>query len=655
MLSVKVWRVGPLARRLILLLAVGAIVPLGVAMTLTVVSADRSQKAEIVRRQAEIAKSTAQTISNLVDTPSAQLTLLANAGDFSSTEGRRAAVTDLFQANEGIDRVSIVGSDGRESARVDRYEVYGDGVLEDVSESPMFRSTQSGETYVGDVSFSRFNEPVVTIGVPLLDPQRRARGALAARLNLKVMWDVLAQTDAGATSYAYVVDSEGRLIGHRDPSLVLGGFDPLNSETVSHWFARKDRETQTGEAEHVLAGLNGESAIFDHAPVGDTGWFAFVETPTREAFAGTRASIMRAIVIVALSLLGAVIFAVIVGKRFVKPILQLTETTSQISEDDLTIPIAVKGTDEVGRLADSFRFMVDRLKGAFGTLEDTVSELRQRESDLRTLNESLEERVAERTQALARSNEELAQFAYVASHDLQEPLRMVTSYTQLLAKRYQGKLDSDADEFIEFAVDGASRMQGLINDLLEYSRIGSRGKEYEPTDCEVVFQDVSNNLKVAIEESGATVTHDPLPMIVADGSQLSRLFQNLIGNAIKYRRDRTPEVHVSAQCKDGEVLFCVRDNGIGIAPVDVERVFVIFQRLHTREEYTGTGIGLAVCRKIVERHGGRIWVESNLGEGSTFYFTIQARSDFECLDGAGAMIGSDFCCRKSSHRGCPKP
>jgi light-regulated signal transduction histidine kinase (bacteriophytochrome) len=239
-----------------------------------------------------------------------------------------------------------------------------------------------------------------------------------------------------------------------------------------------------------------------------------------------------------------------------------------------------------------------------------------------------EEELKQALTELARSNKELEQFAYVASHDLQEPLRMVASYVQLLARRYQGNLDADADEFITYAVDGASRMQRLINDLLAYSRVGTRGKPFEPTNCEAVLDQSLANLQMAIEENGAVVTHDLLPTVTADVTQLIQLFQNLIGNAVKFRGEESPRIHISASetfevSKTSKVWrFSVQDNGIGIDPEYHDRIFLIFQRLHTREEYPGTGIGLAVCKKIVERHGGRIWVESQSGKGSTFYFTI---------------------------------
>ena len=200
-----------------------------------------------------------------------------------------------------------------------------------------------------------------------------------------------------------------------------------------------------------------------------------------------------------------------------------------------------------------------------------------------------------------------------------------SGYTQLLAKRYQGKLDSEADEFLEYAADGASRMGILINDLLAYSRVGSEGKDFEPTDCDSVLDSTLANLQATIQESGGAVTHEPLPTVQADSSQLGQVLQNIIGNALKYRNEEPPRVHISARRQDGYWVFSVRDNGIGIDPKYAGRIFTIFQRLHTREQYSGTGIGLAVCKKIVERHGGRIWLESDSGKGATFYFNIPER------------------------------
>jgi len=230
--------------------------------------------------------------------------------------------------------------------------------------------------------------------------------------------------------------------------------------------------------------------------------------------------------------------------------------------------------------------------------------------------------LARKVEELARSNAELEQFAYVASHDLQEPLRMVASFTQLLAQRYKGKLDADADEFIGFAVDGATRMQQLIQDLLSYSRVTTKGQSFRLIDAKAPCDNALENLQTSIKDSNAVVNVGPLPAVLADPRQLMQLFQNLIGNAVKYRNDRTPEIHVAAKPNGDQWVFSVQDNGIGIAPQHSERIFQMFQRLHTTNEYQGTGIGLAICRKIVERHGGKIWVEAQPGKGSTFVFTI---------------------------------
>ena len=240
-----------------------------------------------------------------------------------------------------------------------------------------------------------------------------------------------------------------------------------------------------------------------------------------------------------------------------------------------------------------------------------------------TERKKFEEHLVKTAEELRRSNDQLQQFGYVASHDLQEPLRMVASYTQLLATRYKGRLDSDADDFIDYAVDGCNRMQGLIQDLLAYSRSGTNEKALREISGENALKEALANLRATIGESGAIVTHDSLPSITTDEVQLVQVFQNLVGNAIKYCSAAVPLVHVSATKNGGnEWIFSVRDNGLGIEPQYFERIFIIFQRLHGRQEFNGTGIGLAICKKIVERLGGRIWVESQLAKGSTFYFAL---------------------------------
>jgi len=223
---------------------------------------------------------------------------------------------------------------------------------------------------------------------------------------------------------------------------------------------------------------------------------------------------------------------------------------------------------------------------------------------------------------LKTSNRELEQFAYVASHDLQEPLRMVGSFTQLLKRRYKGKLDEDADDYIDFIIDGAQRMKDLIDDLLAFSRLNTQAREFEPVIMDVALNDVLNNLKTSITYNKAHISYDSLPVVKADPSQINQLLQNLIANAIKFCGEGPPRIHISAEEQKEQWLFYVKDEGIGIDPQYQEQIFRIFKRLHTREEYEGTGIGLAICKRIVERHNGKIWVESELGKGSTFYFEL---------------------------------
>ncbi len=295
-----------------------------------------------------------------------------------------------------------------------------------------------------------------------------------------------------------------------------------------------------------------------------------------------------------------------------KPAFELAEATRKGRFEDEGWRVRKDGSRFLANVViTALRDETGQLRG-FGKITRDITERKKNE-----------EHLLEKVRELKRSNDELQQFANVTSHDLQEPLRMVASYTQLLAKRYQGRLDSDANEFIAYAADGCHRMQRLIEDLLVYSRAGAKADLPREISSENALQEALTNLRSTIRESGAVVTHDPLPAITADDTQLAQVFRNLVGNAIKYRGAEIPRVHVSAT-KNGstEWIFSVRDNGLGIEPQYFERIFVIFQRLHGRNEFKGTGIGLAICKKIVERAGGRIWVESQPQKGSTFYFSV---------------------------------
>ncbi|MCK4396016.1 PAS domain S-box protein [candidate division WOR-3 bacterium] len=315
--------------------------------------------------------------------------------------------------------------------------------------------------------------------------------------------------------------------------------------------------------------------------------------------------------------------------------------SGQVSWDSITYPEDVPRIEAevaeyfqrgVMEFAQEYRFITKSgkarwIEGLSKGLKDSNGVVTHVQSIILDVTERkrAEEKLQKMLAELQRSNAELEQFAYVSSHDLQEPLRMISSYVKLLSKRYKGKLDAEADEFIAYTVDGAAHMQTMIEDLLAYSRVGTRGEPFKSTDCKATFEQALANLQVAIEESGAVITHDHLPIVIADASQITQLFQNLISNAIKFSGGEPPVIHSAAEQRGNEWVFSIRDSGIGIAPEFHERIFLIFQRLHGMQDCPGTGVGLAICKKIVDRHGGRIWVESEPGKGATFHFTIPVR------------------------------
>ena len=475
----------------------------------------------------------------------------------------------------------------------------------DASQRTWFeRAVETREFAIGGYQIDALTkQATVNFGYPVLDEAGQPALVVFAALDLAWLNQVAVQTDLPEDAALTIVDRNGVILArYPDPELWLG-------KTVPDIDLLQRSEGGNLDPVHVR-GVDGVQRIFAFAPLGGTSRpeaYVRVGIATSALYAAANESLVRNLTflggVTALALLAAWFGG---GGLVVRKVNVVLEAARRVMGGDLGARTGLTGEGELGRLGHGF--------------DEMASALQEREAE-RALAEG---ELARRAEALVRSNTELEQFAYVASHDLQEPLRMVASYTQLLAKRYEGKLDSEADEFIRFAVDGASRMQALINDLLSLSRVGTRGAAFEETDVEQAFEACVRNLGVAIEESGAEVTHDPLPEVVGDEGQLVQLLQNLIANAIRFHGDEPPRIHVSARREGAQYVFSVQDNGIGIEPQYAERVFVLFQRLHGREAYPGTGIGLAICKKIVERHGGRIWFESERGKGATFWFTLPA-------------------------------
>lgn len=498
---------------------------------------------------------------------------------------------------------------------------------------------------IGEVYYSVREEALAAyVSAPIRNSNGEVVAVIAGHLNLNQMQTIIGnETSISETEDTYLVDAY-------------------------HYFVTKPRFIDkipgmktafTQGIDNCLAKMDGKGLYKDYRGVDVLGVYSWLQDQQMCVLSEVDlAEVTPDIVRLQTASLGIsvamTVIMLVMGLAFARDILSgiraLEEGTEAIAGGNLAYRIGNIREDEFGVLAQRFNSMAERiseiqarnqvlieeLNHANDTLEEQVEE---RTSELKaaqvaTLNimEDLvknQEALTRNTKELERSNAELEQFAYVSSHDLQEPLRMISSYLQLIERRYKGKLDEDADEFINYAVNGADRMKLLINDLLRFSRVGTRGRELVPVPSETILQQVLENLKFAIEESKAEINAADLPEVLADESQFSQLLQNLLSNAIKFRGDAPPRIEIQAtpeEGPDGEAMwkFAIHDNGIGIDPQFFERIFIVFQRLHNSEEYPGTGVGLALCKKIVERHGGQIWVESQPAQGSTFFFTLKA-------------------------------
>jgi signal transduction histidine kinase len=529
-----------------------------------------------------------------------------------------------FRANYGYHDVVLIDPKGRVVYAAD--EPHRRTYLRQPYPRPDVFASGSKGLFFSDVFIGSGTKPTPEMvgAAPVLDLRGSFAGVIAVEIDLESTSTYL-QDPGGLGSTGEVViarrDGDSALLlfpSRSDPGAALVRRVAFG-EGVGMPIQRAARG-ETGEG--VAKDYRGVEVLAAWRYLPEQRWGLVAKLDAREAFAPVR--VLRNLVLVAALVILAVgmIIAILAARSITRPIRALQRGAEEVTGGNLDHHLESNAPDEVGALSRAFARMTRTLAAKIAEQQATAVELRRS-------HEELERRVAERTvdlsnanAALTRSNAELEQFAYVASHDLQEPLRMISSYVQLIARRYRTRLDSDADEFIAFAVEGADRMQRMINDLLALSRIGTRGRSFGRVATHDVLAAAVSNLQVAIDEARAAITHDPLPVLVADEGQLVQLFQNLIGNAIKFRREAPPAIHVSATDAGSEWVFAVSDNGIGIEREYFDRVFVIFQRLHGKERYPGTGIGLAICKKIVERHGGRIWVESEVGAGTRVSFSL---------------------------------
>jgi signal transduction histidine kinase len=443
--------------------------------------------------------------------------------------------------------------------------------------------------------------PVFCIARRLEDEQDRVTGAVVAEIE---------PSKLGAATLDFERTEEGRfslfdrrgVVVHSEPAgsrvaRLTPTVDPLVIEALRE---RHDTEGVVEEPDDKR--LRFAARVY----LPELGWVAGASRPVDVAMADESQSLRWITAANLLILFLSAGGAAWIGRRIVNSLSQLETHAEELGRGELGRRVAPGGMRELAQLGGHFNQMAERLQQRSAEIEKIMNEL-------------------------ARSNRELEQFAYVASHDLQEPLRVITGYLQLIERRYRGNLDSDGEQFITYVVEAVFRMQQLIADLLEYSRVGTRGRPFEPVAMERVLDEALAGLRKLTEETGASVEHEPLPVVLGDAGQLVQLLQNLIANALKFRREAPPEIHIAAHAEDGQVVFSVRDNGIGMEPQYWDQIFVIFQRLHTRQKYGGTGIGLAICKRIVERHGGRIWVDSVPDRGSTFYFTLRRHESSAAL------------------------
>lgn len=605
----------PLATRLFILFSVAAVLPLTVSGVFGLTSNYNAQRRQVEALQQESAANIANRIDAYLEQIEAEMELTVGKWTAQTEASLPLLLRALLTFNRGFETLTLVDRTGQEIAKVSRYTLFTAQDLGNRATAPDFVAVSQGQRYLGPVSLSQFEEPLVTLAIPVKDVRQDVVGALVAEVNLKFMWDVIAQVKIGTGGYAYVVDREGRLIAHRDASEVLQG------QTLRH-LAGVRAALQGQATTSWYAGLEKANVIGSYCPLRRADWFVLVESPHQEALANVYQTGILNLVALAATLGLAFLLGSYMVQSIVRPVKRLQEGARLIGGGDLAYHIDLASRDEMGDLADAFNGMAAQLQQTLQGLEQHVTELKQAEAEREKLIANLEAQ-----------NAELERFAYTLSHDLKTPLITIGGFIGFLEK---DALNGDVEQVqrdMTHIQKAVARMQQLLNELLELSRIGRRVNPPQRISLSELAHQAAANLAAQLTARGVQVDIAPeLPTVIGDPPRLREVYENLLSNAAKFMGEQPhPQVEVGARQTANETIFYVRDNGIGIEPQYHDKVFGLFEKLNPQSE--GTGVGLAVVKRIIELHGGLIWVESaGAGHGSTFCFTL----------GAPAPVGQDF-------------
>ena len=569
-------------------------------------------KTEISYKNESIAKAEGRYVEQEVDRIGNKMMALVQSPDFINEDVSKIDkyLNNVLRSEPSILEVTVLDRWGESVfKKISSLSVAGDEMA-DLNQGDAFKTLEKKEPFVSNVAISsRTQQPFVTLGQPVVEMGGDFKGGIVANLSLNFIWNISFDKQMSSDAILYIISQDGQLISHPSNRELYQNADYAKYDYIQTILSQK-HGTITNDDKLVSFFTNKYN------------WTTIIEVPLAKALAPVdqnRATIQSfisdtvqymtlatgAIILLVLAL--SAFSSIYITRRIINPIINLTAATKRISEGEMDTEIAIRSNDEIGDLTDSFNKMTE--------------ELRRKQNELVKSNEYVKQQAEE---LLERYNSDLEQFAYVTTHDLIEPLRMITSYTQLLQRRYKAVYDDDAREFMKYIVEGVERMHRIINDLFEYSHIRTNVKDFETVDLQEVYNEVLKRLEKEITSTGTTIVGHELPAIKGVKSNIMQVFQNLIANAIKFRKQDVPLViEIHAQERPGEWLFSFQDNGIGMDPAYKDKIFEIFKRLHKRDEYPGSGMGLAICKNIIERHGGKVWVESRLGEGAAFFFTIK--------------------------------